>query len=67
MLLFGCPSNLNDYVHRSGRTGRAGREGTAISIVTEKEIPVLLKIQNLHGIEFDVKELYKGQLLDREE
>jgi len=61
------PSNLNDYVHRSGRTGRAGREGTAISIVTEKEIPVLLKIQNLHGIEFDVKELYQGQLHDREE
>ena len=31
---FDVPVNAEDYVHRIGRTGRAGREGTAYMIVT---------------------------------
>ncbi|MDF3605980.1 DEAD/DEAH box helicase [Paracoccus sp. DMF-8] len=31
---FDLPSHAEDYVHRIGRTGRAGRQGTAISIST---------------------------------
>lgn len=27
---------LDDYVHRIGRTGRAGRKGTAVAFVNEK-------------------------------
>eukprot|EP00536_Pseudo-nitzschia_multiseries_P001156 jgi/Psemu1/234329/estExt_Genewise1.C_140146 len=34
---FDMPSNMEDYVHRIGRTGRAGRKGTAVSFfVSEK-------------------------------
>jgi len=34
---FDMPSNMEDYVHRIGRTGRAGRKGTAVSFfVAEK-------------------------------
>lgn len=29
------PGNIEDYVHRIGRTGRAGASGTAISFFTE--------------------------------
>lgn len=39
------PEDLNEYTHRSGRTGRAGAKGTSITIVTDKEIPLLLKIE----------------------
>jgi superfamily II DNA/RNA helicase len=28
---FDLPENIHDYVHRIGRTGRAGKEGTAIT------------------------------------
>jgi ATP-dependent RNA helicase DDX46/PRP5 len=30
---FDCPTHLEDYVHRCGRTGRAGNKGTAITIL----------------------------------
>ncbi|KAF2691194.1 P-loop containing nucleoside triphosphate hydrolase protein [Lentithecium fluviatile CBS 122367] len=30
---FDCPTHLEDYVHRCGRTGRAGKEGKAITLV----------------------------------
>jgi len=33
---FDMPNNMEDYVHRIGRTGRAGARGTAVSFFTEK-------------------------------
>ena len=32
-----CPNHLEDYVHRVGRTGRAGNKGHAITFITEDE------------------------------
>ncbi|MBN2261178.1 MAG: DEAD/DEAH box helicase [Clostridiales bacterium] len=58
------PSSLNEYLHRVGRTGRADKKGTAISIITENEVQYLMKIEELNGIAFSVKELYKGKLID---
>merc|ERR1719217_1956293 len=45
---FDMPKQLDDYVHRIGRTGRAGRKGTAIAFVNERctylaELSTLLK------------------------
>lgn len=37
VLNYMCPSHLEDYVHRIGRTGRAGLSGTAITFITEDE------------------------------
>ena len=34
---FGLPDDIENYTHRSGRTGRAGKKGTSISIVHSKE------------------------------
>jgi len=34
---FDVPSHLEDYVHRSGRTGRAGNKGTAVTFVCEDQ------------------------------
>jgi len=34
---YDLPNNTEDYVHRIGRTGRAGMKGYAVSLVTEKE------------------------------
>lgn len=34
---FDIPSIPEEYIHRIGRTARAGKEGTAISFVTEKK------------------------------
>lgn len=32
-----CPNHLEDYVHRVGRTGRAGNKGTAYTFITPEE------------------------------
>ena len=34
---FGLPDDIENYTHRSGRTGRAGKKGTSISIVHSRE------------------------------
>ena len=34
---YNCPNHLEDYVHRIGRTGRAGRKGTAYTFISSNE------------------------------
>src|SRR5690606_13904335 len=41
VLHYGLPSSAPAYVHRAGRTGRAGRNGTSVSFVTQRELPIL--------------------------
>lgn len=43
------PDNLDSYVHRIGRTGRAGKEGRAISIVTTLEKYKLSRVERRFG------------------
>ena len=43
------PNLAEDYVHRIGRTGRAGQEGEAISLVCNEERPYFTAIQKLIG------------------
>ena len=42
---FDIPTDTESYVHRIGRTGRAGREGDAISFVTPRERHLLKSIE----------------------
>ena len=44
---FDVPVNPEDYVHRIGRTGRAGRPGVAITLVTENELKTIDAIESL--------------------
>lgn len=49
----------DDHVHRIGRTGRAGREGLAISFVTSKEWNLMASIERYLKIHFE-RRLVKG-------
>lgn len=42
---FDLPKHAEEYVHRIGRTGRAGAKGTAISLVGPKDVPALQRIE----------------------
>ncbi len=44
---FDVPTHAEDYVHRIGRTGRAGREGFAYTLVTPEETKYLKAIEKL--------------------
>ncbi|MEZ4337700.1 MAG: DEAD/DEAH box helicase [Sandaracinaceae bacterium] len=44
---YDLPSDAESYVHRIGRTGRAGREGVAISLVTPPEVRKIRALQRI--------------------
>jgi superfamily II DNA/RNA helicase len=48
---FDLPWQSDDYVHRIGRTGRAGREGFAASLVTPDDLKILKDIEKMAGAE----------------
>ena len=48
---FDPPADAKDYVHRSGRTGRAGAVGTVVSFVTEGDGGTTRKLQKTLGLE----------------
>ena len=54
---FDVPGNPEDYVHRIGRTGRAGAQGLAMMIVTEEDARSLEAIEKLTRQKFDVQAL----------
>ena len=64
---FDLPNVPEDYVHRIGRTGRAGAEGEAVSLVSGDEGKQLAAIEKLLGRQLRVKEVkgYEGERLLR--
>lgn len=51
------------YIHRSGRTARAGLEGTVISLYTEQDIP-MLKLLEKRGLSFVYCDVKDGEWTD---
>ncbi len=47
---FDIPKQIEYYIHRVGRTGRAGEKGIAISFVSDREVEHMKKIQKAIGI-----------------
>jgi superfamily II DNA/RNA helicase len=50
---FDVPTHAEDYVHRIGRTGRAGKTGIALSIVTAADQKYILEIERLIARKID--------------
>ncbi len=46
---FDMPDVAENYVHRIGRTGRAGKKGVAVSLVSADEVGVLSDVESLIG------------------
>src|SRR6266498_4179240 len=61
---YDLPQDAEDYVHRIGRTGRAGAQGTAVSLACDDYVFSLDAIQKLIGREVPV-EWPSEELLDK--
>ena len=55
MINFELPNISEDYVHRIGRTGRAGANGQALSLVSADETSYLKSIEKLTGLKLPVE------------
>lgn len=51
------PEDPESYIHRAGRTGRAGATGIAVTLTTRLEKPGLNRIAKRYEIEFEEREL----------
>ncbi len=49
---YGLPDDVENYTHRSGRTGRAGKKGTSICIIHTREQYKVRNIEKIIGKEF---------------
>ena len=59
---YGLPDDIENYTHRSGRTGRAGKKGTSLSIVHSREKHKIRNIEKEIGKAFE-----EGQIPSAEE
>jgi ATP-dependent RNA helicase RhlE len=61
---YDMPTVPADYVHRIGRTGRAGIDGIAISLVSSHELPLLNDIERLLSRSIPREPLPGGQVTE---
>jgi len=59
------PEDPEAYIHRAGRTGRAGGSGTAISLVNPVERPELVRIGKRFGIDMQERPLPSDEDVER--
>ncbi|MHB9004213.1 MAG: DEAD/DEAH box helicase [Coriobacteriia bacterium] len=68
---FDVPDKFDDYVHRIGRTARAGEKGIAITLVSHEEMSLLYEIEKMCGWTLEVRDVdgfdYKERLIPRED
>lgn len=58
------PTISKAYLHRAGRTGRAGAKGLAVSLVTDSEMRVVRRYEQELGIVMRCVRLREGRLTD---
>ncbi|URJ43374.1 DEAD/DEAH box helicase [Paenibacillus polymyxa] len=53
---YDMPQDAESYIHRIGRTGRAGGKGVAVTLATPRDVPELRNIQKVAGVTFTSSE-----------
>jgi len=54
---FDMPDTADAYTHRIGRTGRMSRQGTALTLVTKDDLPMIRTIERLLGRSLEQRKL----------
>ena len=50
---YDVPRNPDDYIHRVGRTARAGRRGDAVTLVGQRDVQLFLAIEGRIGVKME--------------
>jgi ATP-dependent RNA helicase DDX49/DBP8 len=64
VLNWDLPRDADNYIHRVGRTARAGAKGTAISLVTEGDVELVEGIEKRVGARLEELELPEEKVLE---
>lgn len=60
---YDIPGQSKDYIHRVGRTARAGRSGVAITFVTQYDVEVYQRIEHLIGKKLPLYETVENDVM----
>lgn len=60
---YDIPTHSKDYIHRVGRTARAGRSGRAITFVTQYDVELFQRIEELIGKKMEQYETEEQEVL----
>jgi ATP-dependent RNA helicase RhlB len=60
---YDMPQNREDYVHRIGRTARAGASGDAVSLICEEYVYSLQEIEEFIGIKIPIEQVSPDMLV----
>jgi ATP-dependent RNA helicase DeaD len=61
---YDMPNDIETYIHRIGRTARAGASGKSITFTTPEEIPDLLRIENFVKVKIEKQKFVNGEVLE---
>jgi superfamily II DNA/RNA helicase len=50
---YDLPRNLENYIHRIGRSGRFGRKGVAINFVTQEDTRALRELEQFYNTQIE--------------
>lgn len=59
------PPTSKEYIHRVGRTARGTKSGTAVSIITAKDRPMIRSYEKELNIKINEKDLSHGEIIDK--
>ena len=60
---FDIPTHSKDYIHRVGRTARAGRSGKAITLVSQYDVELYQRIEKLIGKKLPKYETVESEVI----
>ncbi|MCB9262852.1 MAG: DEAD/DEAH box helicase [Flavobacteriales bacterium] len=64
---YNLPDELETYIHRSGRTARAGKKGESIALVTSRDKSSIKILERKIGKQFEIKRIPTGEeICDRQ-
>ena len=66
MVHYDPPEDYKAYIHRSGRTARAGSQGVVLSIIQPEQQKNARKLQRRLGINESIREISNDELADIE-
>lgn len=59
---FDIPMHSKDYIHRVGRTARAGRAGKSVTFVTQYDVELFQRIEHLLGSKMDPQPVEESEV-----
>lgn len=66
VICYDCPRHVKTYIHRVGRTARAGKEGLSVIMVTEEEKPRLAELMKAMGRSASLEEMDRSAEIEEQ-